>query len=151
MSTLNTTGKVLYKKKMRVGRGIGSGKGKTSGRGVKGQKSRSGVAIKAFEGGQMPLYRRLPKRGFNAFGRVNIAIMNLEKIQSFIDQKTINSSDTINTELFKKLKLINKNSQKLKILGTGEIKDKINIEVDLISKSAQEKLEKAGGTVKLKK
>jgi len=149
MSTLNTTGKVT-KKRMRVGRGIGSGKGKTSGRGVKGQKSRSGVAIKAFEGGQMPLYRRLPKRGFNAFGRVNIAIMNLEKIQSFIDQKTINSSDTINTELFKKLKLINKNSQKLKILGTGEIKDKINIEVDLISKSAQEKLEKAGGTVKLK-
>ena len=149
MSTLNTTGKVT-KKRMRVGRGIGSGKGKTSGRGVKGQKSRSGVAIKAFEGGQMPLYRRLPKRGFNAFGRINIAIMNLEKIQSFIDQKTINSSDTINTELFKKLKLINKNSQKLKILGTGEIKDKINIEVDLISKSAQEKLEKAGGTVKLK-
>ena len=139
------------KKKIRVGRGIGSGKGKTSSRGHKGQKSRSGVAIKSFEGGQMPLYRRLPKRGFNAFGRVNIAIMNLEKIQSFIDQKTINSSDTINTELFKKLKLINKNSQKLKILGTGEIKDKINIEVDLISKSAQEKLEKAGGTVKLKK
>ena len=150
MSTLNTTGKVT-KKRMRVGRGIGSGKGKTSGRGVKGQKSRSGVAIKAFEGGQMPLYRRLPKRGFNAFGRVNIAIMNLEKIQSFIDQKTINSNDTINAELFKKLKLINKNSQKLKILGTGEIKDKVSIEVDLISKSAQEKLKKAGGTVKLKK
>ena len=150
MSTLNTIGKVT-KKRMRVGRGIGSGKGKTSGRGVKGQKSRSGVAIKAFEGGQMPLYRRLPKRGFNAFGRINIAIMNLEKIQSFIDQKTINSSDTINTELFKKLKLINKNSQKLKILGTGEIKDKVSIEADLISKSAQEKLEKAGGTVKLKK
>jgi large subunit ribosomal protein L15 len=150
MSTLNTIGKVT-KKRMRVGRGIGSGKGKTSGRGVKGQKSRSGVAIKAFEGGQMPLYRRLPKRGFNAFGRVNIAIMNLEKIQSFIDQKTINSNDTINTELFKKLKLINKNSQKLKILGTGEIKDNVSIEVDLISKSAQEKLEKAGGTVKLKK
>ena len=151
MSTLNTTGKVLHKKKMRVGRGIGSGKGKTSGRGVKGQKSRSGVAIKAFEGGQMPLYRRLPKRGFNAFGRVNIAIMNLEKIQSFIDQKTINLNDTINTELFKKLKLINKNSKKLKILGTGEIKHKISIEADLISKSAQEKLKKAGGTVKLKK
>ena len=150
MSTLNTIGKVT-KKRMRVGRGIGSGKGKTSGRGVKGQKSRSGVAIKAFEGGQMPLYRRLPKRGFNAFGRVNIAIMNLEKIQSFIDQKTINSNDTINTELFKKLKLINKNSQKLKILGTGEIKHKVSIEADLISKSALEKLEKAGGTVKLKK
>ena len=151
MSTLNTTGKVLYKKKMRVGRGIGSGKGKTSGRGVKGQKSRSGVAIKAFEGGQMPLYRRLPKRGFNPISRVNIAIMNLEKIQSFIDEKTIKSSDTINMELLKKLKLINKNSQKLKILGTGEIKDKINIEANLASKSAVEKLEKIGGSIQLKK
>tara|TARA_B110001450_G_scaffold117702_1_gene111151 strand:- start:901 stop:1353 length:453 start_codon:yes stop_codon:yes gene_type:complete len=150
MSKLNTTGKVI-KKKLRVGRGIGSGKGKTCGRGVKGQKSRSGVAIKAFEGGQMPLYRRLPKRGFNSFGKVNIAIMNLEKIQSFIDEKTINSNDTINTELLKKLKLINKNSQKLKILGTGEIKEKVNIEADLISKSAQEKLKKVGSTVQLKK
>ena len=150
MSTLNTTGKVV-KKKMRVGRGIGSGKGKTSGRGVKGQKSRSGVAIKSFEGGQMPLYRRLPKRGFNSFGKINIAIMNLEKIQSFIDQKTINSSDTINAELLKKLKLINKNSQKLKILGTGEIKDKISIEANLASKSAVEKLEKIGGSIQLKK
>jgi large subunit ribosomal protein L15 len=148
MSTLNTTGKVT-KKRMRVGRGIGSGKGKTSGRGVKGQKSRSGVAIKSFEGGQMPLYRRLPKRGFNQFGRINIAIMNLEKIQSFIDQKTINPSDLINSDLLKKLKLINKNSQKLKILGTGEIKVKINIEADLISKSAMDKLEKAGGKVQL--
>ena len=151
MSTLNTTGKVLYKKKMRVGRGIGSGKGKTSGRGVKGQKSRSGVAIKAFEGGQMPLYRRLPKRGFNSFGKINIAIMNLDKIQSFIDQKTINSTDTINTELLKKLKLINKNSIKLKILGSGEIKEKINIEADLASKSAVEKLEKLGGSIQIKK
>jgi len=153
MSTLNTTGKVLHKKRMRVGRGIGSGKGKTSGRGVKGQKSRSGVAIKAFEGGQMPLYRRLPKRGFNAIKRyqANIAIMNLEKIQSFIDEKTINSSDLINIVLLKKLKLINKNSDKLKILGTGEIKDKVNIEADLISKAAQEKLEKSGSIVQLKK
>ena len=150
MSTLNTTGKVIQKK-LRVGRGIGSGKGKTSGRGVKGQKSRSGVAIKAFEGGQMPLYRRLPKRGFNSLGKINIAIMNLEKIQSFIDQKTIKSSDIINIELLKKLKLINKNSQKLKILGTGEVKEKVNIEADLISKSAVIKLEKAGGTVQLKK
>ena len=151
MTTLNTTGKVLYKKKLRVGRGIGSGKGKTSGRGVKGQKSRSGVAIKAFEGGQMPLYRRLPKRGFNPISRVNIAIMNLEKIQSFINEKTINPNDVINIELLKKLRLINKNSQKLKILGTGDIKDKINIEADLISKSAVVKLEKAGGTIQLKK
>jgi large subunit ribosomal protein L15 len=150
MSTLNTTGKVTQKK-LRVGRGIGSGKGKTSGRGVKGQKSRSGVAIKAFEGGQMPLYRRLPKRGFNSFGKVNIAVMNLEKIQSFIDKKTFKSSDMINIDLLKKLKLINKNSQKLKILGTGEVKDKVNIEADLISKSAVKKLEKAGGTVQLKK
>ena len=150
MSTLNTTGKVT-KAKLRVGRGIGSGKGKTCGRGVKGQKSRSGVAIKAFEGGQMPLYRRLPKRGFNPISRVNIAIMNLEKIQSFIDEKTIKSSDTINMELLKKLKLINKNSQKLKILGTGEIKYKINIEANLASKSAVEKLEKIGGSIQLKK
>ena len=150
MSTLNTTGKVT-KTKLRVGRGIGSGKGKTCGRGVKGQKSRSGVAIKAFEGGQMPLYRRLPKRGFNSFGKINIAIMNLEKIQSYIDEKTIKASDTINIELLKKLKLINKNSQKLKILGTGELKEKVNIEADLISNSAQVKLEKAGGSIQLKK
>ena len=133
MITLNSKEK-LNKSKMRVGRGIGSGKGKTSGRGVKGQKSRSGVAIKSFEGGQMPLYRRLPKRGFNPISKQNIAIMNLEKIQSYINEKTINPSDIINMELFKKLKLINKNSQKLKILGTGEIKDKINIEADLASK-----------------
>ena len=152
MSTLNSTGKVT-KTKLRVGRGIGSGKGKTSGRGVKGQKSRSGVSIKAFEGGQMPLYRRLPKRGFNAIKRYQaiIAIMNLEKIQSYIDEKTINISDLINITLLKKLKLINKNSQKLKILGTGDIKDKVSIEADLISKSAVVKLEKAGGTIQLKK
>ena len=149
MITLNTKDKI-NKSKMRVGRGIGSGKGKTSGRGVKGQKSRSGVAIKAFEGGQMPLYRRLPKRGFNPISRTNIAIMNLEKIQSFINEKTINPSDTINMELLKKLKLINKNSQKLKILGTGEIKDKVNIEADLASKSAIEKLEKISGSIQLK-
>ena len=129
MITLNTTGKVISKK-MRVGRGIGSGKGKTSGRGIKGQKSRSGVAIKSFEGGQMPLYRRLPKRGFNTINKAKIAKINLEKIQTFIEQKTINSSDTINAKLLKKLKIINKNSQKLKILGTGEIKVKINIEAD---------------------
>jgi len=150
MINLNNRNKI-NKKKIRVGRGIGSGKGKTSGRGVKGQKSRSGVAIKSFEGGQMPLYRRLPKRGFNPIGKKRIAILNLDKIQSFIDKKRINSSDLINTDLLKKLKLINKNSQKLKILGAGEIKHKINIEADLISKSAIEKLEKAGATVQLKK
>ena len=135
---------------MRVGRGIGSGKGKTSGRGVKGQKSRSGVAINSFEGGQMPLYRRLPKRGFNPINKTNVAIINLEKIQSFIDQKIIKADEKINSELLKKLKIINKNSQMLKILGTGDIKDKINIEADLISKSAKEKLEKIGGSVQIK-
>ena len=139
------------KKKMRPGRGIGSGKGKTSGRGVKGQKSRSGVSIKSFEGGQMPLYRRLPKRGFNPISRENIAILNLEKIQSYIDKKNINPNEVLNSSSLKKLKLINKNSTKLKILGAGELKDKINIEADLASKSAIEKLEKIGGSIQLKK
>ena len=141
----------LNKSKIRVGRGIGSGKGKTSGRGVKGQKSRSGVAIKSFEGGQMPLYRRLPKRGFNPIQKENIAILNLDKIQSFINKKTISTNDILNSSSLKKLKLINKNSKKLKILGSGEIKDKINIEADLASKSALEKLEKIGGSIQLKK
>ena len=141
----------LNKSKIRVGRGIGSGKGKTSGRGVKGQKSRSGVAIKSFEGGQMPLYRRLPKRGFNPIQKENIAILNLDKIQSFINKKTINTNDILNSSSLKKLKLINKNSKKLKILGSGIIKDKINIEADLASKSALEKLEKVGGSIQLKK
>ncbi|MDC3155861.1 MAG: 50S ribosomal protein L15 [Candidatus Pelagibacter sp.] len=139
------------KTKIRVGRGIGSGKGKTSGRGVKGQKSRSGVAIKSFEGGQMPLYRRLPKRGFNPVSKDNIAILNLDKIQSYIDKKNIKTSDILNSDLLKKLSLINKNSVKLKILGSGVIKDKINIEADLASKSAVEKLEKIGGSIQLKK
>jgi len=150
MITLNNRSKI-NKSKIRVGRGIGSGKGKTSGRGVKGQKSRSGVAIKSFEGGQMPLYRRLPKRGFNSISKTLIAILNLDKIQSYIDKKSINVSDTINSDLLKKLKLINKNSNKLKILGSGEIKDKINIVADLASKSAVQKLEKIGGSIQLKK
>ena len=150
MITLNNRSKIK-KTKIRVGRGIGSGKGKTSGRGVKGQKSRSGVAIKSFEGGQMPLYRRLPKRGFNPIGKKNIAILNLDKIQSYIDKKNIKTGDTINANLLKKLKLINKNSIKLKILGSGEIKDKINVEADLASKSAVQKLEKIGGSLQLKK
>ena len=150
MIALNSTGKVISKK-MRVGRGIGSGKGKTSGRGMKGQKSRSGVAIKSFEGGQMPLYRRLPKRGFNPIDKIKVAKINLEKIQTFIEKKTINSSDTIDVKLLKKLKIINKNSQMLKILGTGEIKVKVNIEADSISKSAKEKLEKIGGSILIKK
>jgi large subunit ribosomal protein L15 len=150
MITLNSTGKVISKK-MRVGRGIGSGKGKTAGRGMKGQKSRSGVAINSFEGGQMPLYRRLPKRGFNPIDKIKVAKINLEKIQTFIEKKTISSSDTIDVKLLKKLKIINKNSQMLKILGTGEIKVKVNIEADLISKSAKEKLEKIGGSILIKK
>ncbi len=150
MISLNNREKI-NKPKLRVGRGIGSGKGKTSGRGVKGQKSRSGVAIKSFEGGQMPLYRRLPKRGFNSISTKNIAILNLEKIQSFIDKKTIKTTDILNFDLLKKLNLINKNSTKLKILGTGNIKDKINIEANLASKSAIKKLEKIGGTIQLKK
>mgnify|MGYP001405023088 FL=1 len=150
MIELNNRAKI-NKAKIRVGRGIGSGKGKTSGRGVKGQKSRSGVAIKSFEGGQMPLYRRLPKRGFNPIKRDNIAVLNLEKIQFFIDKKTIDTKSVLNSSLLKKLKLINKNSNKLKILGTGEIKDKINIEADLASKSVLEKLEKVGGSIQLKK
>ena len=150
MIKLNNRKKINILKK-RVGRGIGSGKGKTSGRGVKGQKSRSGVAIKSFEGGQMPLYRRLPKRGFNPITKKSIAILNLEKIQSYIDKKSIKTGDIVNSELLKKLKLINKNSIKLKILGTGDIKDKVNIEADLASKSAVEKLEKIGGSIQLKK
>ena len=150
MISLNNREKI-NKSKIRVGRGIGSGKGKTSGRGVKGQKSRSGVAIKSFEGGQMPLYRRLPKRGFNPIVNSKIAILNLDKIQSFIDKKKINKNDILNSEVLKKLKIINKNSKSLKILGSGEIKDKINIEADLASKSAIDKLEKIGGSIQIKK
>ena len=150
MIKLNNRNKT-NKTKLRVGRGIGSGKGKTSGRGVKGQKSRSGVAIKSFEGGQMPLYRRLPKRGFNPINKKTIAILNLDKIQSYIDKKNIKTTDTLNSNLLKKLKLIDQNSIKLKILGSGAIKDKINIEADLASKSAVEKIEKIGGSIQLKK
>ena len=150
MIKLNNRNKI-NKSKLRVGRGIGSGKGKTSGRGVKGQKSRSGVAIKSFEGGQMPLYRRLPKRVFNPIDTQKVAILNLDKIQSYINKKRISTSEVLNSSSLKKLKLINKNTKKLKILGTGEIKDKINIEADLASKSALEKLEKIGGSIQLKK
>ena len=148
---LNTLFGSTKKKKKRLGRGIGSSKGKTSGRGHKGQKSRSGVALKSFEGGQMPLYRRLPKRGFNSLSKIRIAKINLEKIQFYIERKTINPKITINSDLLKKLNIINQNSQKLKILGNGEIKEKINIEADLVSKSAKEKLEKIGGSIQIKK
>ena len=150
MTRLNTIDQIKIKK-IRVGRGIGSGKGKTSGRGHKGQKSRSGVAIKSFEGGQMPLYRRLPKRGFNSIKKIRVSKINLGKIQLFIEQKKINKSEKISLDLLKKLKIINKNSIKLKILGFGEVKEKINIEADLFSKSAKIKLEKIGGTFQLSK
>ena len=149
MTNLNSTSQVKIKK-MRVGRGIGSGKGKTSGRGVKGQKSRSGVAIKSFEGGQMPLYRRLPKRGFNPLKREKIAILNLDKIQRLIESKKIGKDETINIDLLKKNKIINRSYHKVKVLGSGDIKDKVNLNVDFISKSAKEKLEKVGGTINLK-
>ena len=145
MTSLNSLKKIL-KKKIRPGRGIGSGKGKTSGRGHKGQKSRSGVAIKSFEGGQMPLYRRLPKRGFNSLSKIKVAEINLNKIQEFIEKKIIKSDDIISLDSLKKDGLIRKNSKRLKILGNGEIKDKITIKANLISKSAKEKLEKKGGS-----
>ena len=150
MINLNTTS-ALKSKKIRPGRGIGSGKGKTSGRGHKGQKSRRGVAIKSFEGGQMPLYRRLPKRGFNPIKSIDIAKINIGNIQSHIDNKKIKASETINIELLKKNKLVNKNSQKIKILGSGDLKDKIMLEVDFISKSVKAKLDKTGSTLKIKK
>ena len=146
MTNLNSTSQVKIKK-IRVGRGIGSGKGKTSGRGVKGQKSRSGVAIKSFEGGQMPLYRRLPKRGFKPIKKEKIAVMNLNKIQSLIESKKINENEKININTLKKANILGKSYKKIKILGTGEIKLKINLTANFVSKSAKDKLEKAGGTI----
>ena len=146
---LNSTNSVK-EKKIRPGRGIGSGKGKTSGRGHKGQKSRRGVAIKSFEGGQMPLYRRLPKRGFNPIKNNIVAVLNLENIQKLIDKKKIKNSDKIDLSLLKKLKLINKKIKKIKILGNGDLKDKVNLEVDFISKSVKDKLSKNGSTIKIK-
>jgi|TARA_B100000401_G_scaffold369565_1_gene268253 large subunit ribosomal protein L15 len=141
--------KKLKEKKIRVGRGIGSGKGKTSGRGVKGQKSRSGVAIKSFEGGQMPLYRRLPKRGFNAIHKKEIGLLNLSDIQAFIQSKKINPSDKIDLELLKKLNILKKKYKKLKVLGNGDVKEKLNIEVNYLSNSAKTKLEKLGSNIKI--
>tara|TARA_B100001057_G_scaffold109197_1_gene107067 strand:+ start:639 stop:1091 length:453 start_codon:yes stop_codon:yes gene_type:complete len=137
------------KKKIRPGRGIGSGKGKTSGRGHKGQKARSGVAIKSFEGGQMPLFRRLPKRGFKSFNKSNIAILNLSKLQSICDQKKINSDNNLDLKFFQNKKIISKKYDKLKILGSGDIKNKVNLSVNFISKQAREKIEKIGGKLTL--
>ena len=139
----------INKKKIRVGRGIGSGKGKTSSRGHKGQKSRSGVAIKSFEGGQMPLYRRLPKRGFKSLKRDNTAILNLSKIQNFLDKSKNNLKNSINLKILQEKNLINKKFLKLKILGNGEIKSTIEISAHFASKQALSKIEKAGGKISL--
>ena len=141
----------INKKKIRVGRGIGSGKGKTSSRGHKGQKSRSGVSIKSFEGGQMPLYRRLPKRGFKSQKQNNIAVLNLKKIQSMLDKKNNNLKDNLDIKILKEKKLINKKYSKLKILGTGDIKNTIAITAHFASKQALQKIEKAGGKLSLVK
>jgi large subunit ribosomal protein L15 len=137
------------KKKIRVGRGIGSGRGKTSSRGHKGQKSRSGVAIKSFEGGQMPLYRRLPKRGFKSINKKNVAILNLSKIQNMIDKKTNEIKNNLDLKILKEKKLVNKKFMKLKILGSGEIKKNIDISAHFASKQALDKIEKAGGKINI--
>ena len=149
MTTLNTLHNIKIKK-IRVGRGIGSGKGKTSGRGVKGQKSRSGVSIKSFEGGQMPLYRRLPKRGFNPINKNNVALINLGDLQKLIDTKRISIDGKINIDTFKKSKLFRKSINKFKVLSNGEFNSKIDIEADYSSKVAIEKIKKAGGQITLK-
>ena len=146
---LNTLNSKPRKSKKRLGRGIGSSKGKTSGRGHKGQKSRSGVAIKSFEGGQMPLYRRLPKRGFKRIKDRSIAMINLSKLQEIISKKKILLNTKINLSNLQKSKLINNKYRKLKLLGSGDIKEKFDVEVNYISKSAKEKIEKSGGKVNL--
>ena len=138
------------KKKIRVGRGIGSGKGKTSSRGHKGQKSRSGVAIKSFEGGQMPLYRRLPKRGFKSMNKKNeTAILNLSRIQSIFEKNKDLFKNSIDLKLLKDNKIISKKYLKLKILGDGELKEKIEISANYISKQAKNKIEKIGGKLNI--
>ena len=148
---LNTLISKNYKKKKRVGRGIGSTKGKTCGSGMKGQKSRSGVSIKSFEGGQMPLYRRLPKRGFNSMSQRKkiTAIINLSNIQQIFIKKQKISNEKINLDFLQKNKFINKKYSKLKLLGSGDLKQKFDIELNAISKSAKEKIEKLGGKVTL--
>jgi len=147
LSSTNT----VKEKKIRPGRGIGSGKGKTSGRGHKGQKSRRGVAIKSFEGGQMPLYRRLPKRGFNPIKKNDVAKLNIGKIQLLIDKKKIKANEKINLNLLKKLKLVSGKFNKIKILGSGDLKNKVDIEANFVSKSVKEKLDKTGSAVKILK
>jgi len=137
------------KKKIRVGRGIGSGRGKTSSRGHKGQKSRSGVAVKSFEGGQMPLYRRLPKRGFKTLSKKNTAILNLSKIQNIYEKNKNELKSSLDLKSLKDNKIINKKYLKLKILGTGELKTKIDITAHFASKQAEEKIKKAGGKLNI--
>ncbi len=145
---LNTFNVGKNRKKKRLGRGIGSTKGKTSGRGHKGQKSRSGVAIKSFEGGQMPLYRRLPKRGFISLNREKIALINLSKIQEILEKKK-QLPNKIDLKNLQKLKLVKKKYKKIKLLGSGELKSKFDIEVNFVSNSAKIKVEKLGGKVLL--
>jgi|TARA_B100001093_G_scaffold512914_1_gene583718 large subunit ribosomal protein L15 len=147
---LNTLVKTNLKK-IRPGRGIGSGKGKTGGRGIKGQKSRSGVAIKAFEGGQTPLYRRLPKRGFKSFAVDSTAIINLNYLQKFHDSKKIDLNTPVDLKLLQDKKIINRKYIKLKILGDGDLKSKVSITANYVSKQAQAKIEKAGGTLNILK
>jgi large subunit ribosomal protein L15 len=137
------------KKRMRVGRGIGSGKGKTAGRGGKGQTARSGVRIKGFEGGQMPLHRRLPKRGFNNIFRLDFAEINLDRLQEAIDAKTIDTSGVINAESLVTSGVIRRAKAGLRLLGRGEVTSKLTIEVHGASKTAIAAVEKAGGTVKI--
>ena len=147
---LNSSMKTKDKKK-RIGRGIGSGKGKTAGRGVKGQKSRSGVAIKSFEGGQMPLYRRLPKRGFNAIkNKKKPVVINLSIIQSLINKKILSPSTKIDLKLLKSKNIIKKHVTKFKILGNGDLTEKIDVDTDLLSKSAKNKLSKSGSVFRNK-
>ena len=137
------------KNRMRVGRGIGSGKGKTGGRGVKGQKARSGVAVNGFEGGQMPIYRRLPKRGFNNIFASEFVVVSLGRIQTAIDAKKLDPKATIDAAALKAAGVIRRAKDGVRILSDGELKTKVTLEVAGASKSAVEKLEKAGGSIKI--
>ena len=136
-------------KKIRVRRGIGSGRGKTSSRGHKGQKSRSGVAIKSFEGGQMPLYKKKKKRGFKSIKKDNVAALNLSKIQAIYEKNKSEIKESLDLNLLIAKKIINKKYSKLKILGSGELKTKIEIKAHYVSKQAKEKIEKAGGKINI--
>ena len=137
------------KKRMRVGRGIGSGKGKTSGRGGKGQTARSGVRIKGFEGGQMPLHRRLPKRGFTNIFRLEFAEINLDRLQEAVDAKAFDVKETVTAESLVKAGVLRRSRDGVRLLGRGALKAKLNIEVHGASKSAIAAVEKAGGSVKI--